>query len=215
MKISNETIEVLKNFSTIYPGIYIQKGNVLSSISEGKSVLGVAEVEESFDRDFAIYDISSFLTTLGLVGEPEIDFGDEMMVVTGPNSSFHYLYTDKENVKYPAKNEIKLPDVVADFDVDWKSLNSVIKACGVMQLPTVVFEGKDGEVSMYASDTTKPKSNKFMIKVGDHSGDDFKLLVKVENFRLLPLDYNVKVSVAGLVQLTSEKIKYWVTADAK
>ena len=53
MKISNDTIEVLKNFAGINTNILVREGNSLSTISTGKNIFAKAEVKETFPKEFA------------------------------------------------------------------------------------------------------------------------------------------------------------------
>ena len=71
MKISNETIAVLQNFATINNGLQVKAGNVLQTISPGKTVVASAVVAETFE-DFCVYDLSQFLGTMSLFNEPEL-----------------------------------------------------------------------------------------------------------------------------------------------
>ena len=54
MNISNETIAVLQNFATINNGLQVKAGNVLQTISPGKTVVAIAVVAETFE-DFCVY----------------------------------------------------------------------------------------------------------------------------------------------------------------
>ena len=56
MKISDNTKDVLKNFSTINSGIRVKEGNKLETISNMKNILAVATVSESFPTNFSIYN---------------------------------------------------------------------------------------------------------------------------------------------------------------
>ena len=72
MKLSESTINVLKNFSNINSGMLIKSGNVIRTISKQQNVLGKATVTESFDSDFVIYDLNRFLGLVGSLTDPEI-----------------------------------------------------------------------------------------------------------------------------------------------
>ena len=61
MKLSKETLSVLKNFATINGNILIKTGNRLSTISAQKNVMASTTVSENFDSDFGIYDLNEFL----------------------------------------------------------------------------------------------------------------------------------------------------------
>jgi len=53
MKISENTREVLKNFSTINSGIVVKEGKTFRTISAMKNIMAKATVSESYN-DFAI-----------------------------------------------------------------------------------------------------------------------------------------------------------------
>ena len=61
MKLSDKTINLLKNFSDINQSILFKKGNKLRTISVMKNIMAEAEVQEDFPKDFAIYDLTQFL----------------------------------------------------------------------------------------------------------------------------------------------------------
>ena len=76
MKLSNDTVTVLKNFSTIKQNLVIKAGNTISTMSAMKNIVAKAVVKESFPSDFAIYDLNEFLAALSLFSKPELDFSD-------------------------------------------------------------------------------------------------------------------------------------------
>ena len=52
MKLSKETLEVLKNFASINNGLEFKEGNVLSTMSASKTVLVRAELKDNFPETF-------------------------------------------------------------------------------------------------------------------------------------------------------------------
>ena len=77
MKISKQTLEVLKNYSNINSNILVRQGNVLSTISSSMNVYSSANVKETFDREFAIYDLNSLLALLTMMEDTDVDFGED------------------------------------------------------------------------------------------------------------------------------------------
>ena len=51
MKLSNETVSVLKNFSTINQNLVIKSGNKIATMSAMKNIVAKAEVLEEFPQD--------------------------------------------------------------------------------------------------------------------------------------------------------------------
>lgn len=64
MKLSSETLAILKNFATINPGIVFKEGNTLSTMSQQKNILADAIVNETFNYTFGIYDLNNFLSVI-------------------------------------------------------------------------------------------------------------------------------------------------------
>ena len=54
MKLSDKTLSVLKNFSSINQSILFKEGNKLRTISVMKNILAEATINEEFSRDFGI-----------------------------------------------------------------------------------------------------------------------------------------------------------------
>ena len=81
MKLSDKTISVLKNFSSINQSILFKEGNKLRTISVMKNILAEATISEEFAKDFGVYDLNQFLNGLSLHQRPELDFGNDGYVV--------------------------------------------------------------------------------------------------------------------------------------
>ena len=58
MKLSNNTISVLKNFASINQNLVIKEGNEITTMSAMKNIVAKAEVEETFTYEVAIYDLN-------------------------------------------------------------------------------------------------------------------------------------------------------------
>ena len=87
MKLSDKTILLLKNFSSINQSILFKQGNKLRSISVMKNILAEATIDEDLPKDFGIYDLNQFLNGLSLHQSPELDFTNEQYVEKSRDSS--------------------------------------------------------------------------------------------------------------------------------
>ena len=87
MKLSNETVSVLKNFSTINQNLVIKSGSTITTMSAMKNIVAKADVKEDFPQDFAIYDLNEFLSVISLFTNPELEFKDDFVIVTGEGST--------------------------------------------------------------------------------------------------------------------------------
>ena len=93
MKLSNETVSVLKNFSTINQNLVIKSGHKIATMSAMKNIVAKAEVIEEFPQEFAIYDLNEFLSAISLFSKPELEFENDFVMITeeGKKSSLQVL----------------------------------------------------------------------------------------------------------------------------
>ena len=114
MKLTQKTFSILKNFASINQSLYVSKGNVIKTISEIKSVIAEAEVQQMFPRDFGIYDLNQFLGVLSLFEEPDLNFDTTCVHISGSeNASSSYFYADKATIRtVPPEKSFVLPDVL-------------------------------------------------------------------------------------------------------
>jgi len=184
-----ETIEVLKNAAAINQGILIVEGNQIRTMSVMKNVFLTANVPDTFDREFAIYDLNEFLSTLSLFDKPEVAYKDDHILVVSGKSKVKYYYSSASVVVAPPKDKtikitgdfsFKLPEVI---------LSQLIKAASVMKLDTV-------EIAEHGLRAFNKKNggNQYDVKIEDTTGDlkETKLLT-IELLKLLPRDYTVTV----------------------
>lgn len=206
MKISNETKDVLKNFSTINPGIKVDAGNKLQTISNMKNILAVATVTEQFPQGFSVYNLPEFLGATSLFEDPEFQFNDSAMTIADDNSSMSYFYASEGMVTSPEKM-ITMPESEISFDMSSTLLSDLQKASSVLGVNDLVLESTGGNVQFTVKDKKNSTTNTFsrMVKEGD--GASFSMNFKIENLKVLAGNYNVSVSSKG--------ISHWKNKDVE
>jgi len=216
MKFSDETLSILKNFSQINPSILFKPGQTLRTISPSKTVMAAATVKEQFDNQAGVYDVSRFLATLSLFDAPEIEFAEKQFNIQGGKSTLKYTYTSENMIVTPPEKDIQVPSPDAQFNLSWKDLDSVIKAAGVLQLPEVAFISEDGDISLAAVDSKNPTADNYSVEVTEGgSFSPFRMIIKVDNLKLMPADYSVALSSKGMAHFKSDKVQYWVAVESK
>ena len=138
MKISNDTRDIFKNFSTINQGIKVTSGNTLQTISNMKNILAVATVSEDFPQDFSIYNLPEFLGATSLLEDPDFQFGDASLTVADNDSSLAYFYASEGMVTSPEKM-ITMPDAEIGIDISSTLLNELQKAASVLGVGDLVL----------------------------------------------------------------------------
>ena len=191
MKLSDSTLSLLKNFSTINQSILFKQGNKLRTVSVMKNILAEATSAEEFPRDFGIYDLNQYLNGLGLHNDPELDFANEKYVVIKEGRSrSKYFFADPSCIVTPPEDSITLPTEDVSFELSTDQLDKLLKAAAIYQLPDLSVEGGDGVVKVLIRDKKNDASNDFSIVVGE-TDKTFSFNFKVENIKILPGTYSV------------------------
>jgi len=218
MKLSNDTRDVLKNFSTINQNLLVKNGSVINTMSAMKNIVAKATVPDSFNNEFAIYDLNEFLSALSLFKDPSLDFDDKAVKLKeeGGGSSLNYFFSDPSIVTAP-KTEITMPSVDVEFTFTQETFNAIQKASAVLGVPDVVLKGTaGGDINLTVTDRKNDTSNDFAIKVGENATSDFTYFFKVENLKLLAGNYKVEVSSKGISHFTNtnKPVEYFIALEA-
>ena len=215
MKLSDNTLSLLKNFSTINQSILFKQGSKLRTISVMKNILAEATVDEELPKDFGIYDLNQFLNGLGLHHNPELDFeNDGHVVIKEGKMRSKYFFADPQVIITPPDKEITLPTEDVSFELSTQQLDKLLKAAAVYQLPDLAVKGGDGVVKLVVRDKKNDTSNSFSITVGE-TDKEFSFNFKVENIKILPGTYDVIVSQKLLSRFVSKNhdLTYYIALE--
>ena len=222
MNLNNETVSVLKNFSTINQNLVIKSGSNISTMSAMKNIIASAKVKENFPVDFAIYDLNEFLAALSLFEKPDLDFHDDFVVITenGSKGKFlKYWYSDPSVVTSPTK-EITMPESEVSFTLENNMLVNVQKAAAVIGAPDMALEAMSvGKALLKVTDKKNSTANDYAVgvDVNNEDGKDlpYKFWFKVENLKLLSGSYNVAVSSKNISHFVNSNvdIHYWIALE--
>jgi len=215
MKLSEKTLNLLKNFSSINQSILFKKGSSLRTISVMKNILAEATIDEDLPKDFGIYDLNQFLNGLGLHQSPLLDFGnDGHVVIREGKMRSKYFFADPNVIVTPPEKDIALPTEDVCFELNTQQLDKLLKAAAVYQLPDLSAVGEAGVVKLVVRDKKNDTSNDFSIVVGE-TDSEFSFNFKVENIKILPGTYEVVVSQKLLSRFTSKDhdLKYYIALE--
>ena len=213
MQITKNTFDILKNFSEINENLLIKSGNKLSTISVMKNVLAEAEVEETFDKEFAIYDLNSFLSVLSLYENPEVSLGDDYLTISQGKSSTKFWYAESSLVVSPTKS-ITMPSDEVNLRITQSQYTDVLKASNIMQLPDIALVSDGSVAKLVAMDKKNNTSNQFEVEVGN-ADTTFQFYFKRDNLRMIPGEYDLVVSSKNISQWTNvhRSIQYWIALE--
>jgi hypothetical protein len=215
MKLSDNTLALLKNFAGINNSILVKQGNRLRTISVAKNILAEADITEDFPRDFAIYDLNQFLNGLSLHQDPDLDFAeDSHITIREGKRRVKYFFADPNVIISPPEKEIQLPSKDVCFQLDSVTLEKLLKAAAVYQLPDLSAVGDAGVIRLVVRDKKNDTSNEYSIVVGETDAE-FTFNFKVENIKIIPGAYDVVVSSKLLSQFTNTKynLKYYIALE--
>ncbi len=214
MKLSSNTTNILKNFSQINQSILIKQGNKLKTISVMKNILAEAEIEEEFEKDFAIYDLNQFLSGLSLYDSPDLDFGESYLTIRDGRRRAKYFFADPDVIVSPPEKEISLPTRDVCFTVATQQLDKLLKAAAIYQVPDLSAVGRNGKVELVVRDKKNDTSHEFSEEVGE-TDDEFMFNFKVENIKIIPGTYDVVISSKLLAEFTNKNtdLKYYIALE--
>ena len=215
MKLTDNTLNILKNFAGINNSILVKQGNKLRTISMAKNILAEADISEEFPRDFAIYDLNQFLNGLSLHQDPDLDFNeDTYLSLKEGKRRVKYFFADPNVITAPPEKDITLPTKDVCFQLDSASLEKLVKAAQVYQLPDLSAIGEAGVIKLVVRDKKNDTSNEYAIVVGE-TEDVFTFNFKVENIKIIPGAYDVVVSSKLLSQFSNTKhdLKYYIALE--
>ena len=215
MKLSENTINIFKNFANINPSLLVNQGDMLTTCSPTKGLYAKAAVEENFPHRFAIYEMSKFLGVVSLFNEPELQFNDRYVRIVSGRQSVNYTYTDPSMIVAPDPNkDINFPAADIEFSISQEEIHRVVKAAAVLQLPDIAVTGDGETILVTATNSKNPTTDVFSIEVGT-TDKTFNMVYGVDNIvKLLSANYNVSISFRGLSKWKSDKILYYVAPEA-
>lgn len=205
MKLSKDTLSVLKNFASINSNLMLKPGGVLSTINAQKNVLADAVIAEDFPTEFGVYDTNEFLGVIGLFTDPDIEFKDKFAKISEGSSSVKFYAADASVLTVPTK-QIKFPASDVDFVLTAAQLATIQKTAAVLRAVDVSIVGDGKELEITVGDLKNPTSNSFNIGVGA-TDKKFVANLKIDNMKLMSQDYNVSLS--------AKKISRFVSVDGK
>ena len=215
MRLSKETLSILKNFAAINSNILIKPGNVLRTISHGGNILAEAKIEEEFDTTIPIFDLNQFLGVVSMFVMPDLEFGDKYVDISNGKSSVRYFYSSASLLTVP-KKDIKMPAITASFVLDKNDIDEMLKASSILHVSNLKIIGEDGAMRIIIDDPKNSTSNSFSVVIDEnYNGPDYSGFVNVEDIKFYPGSYKVELSSTVVSKFTHESgnICYYIAIN--
>jgi len=218
MKLSDNTLSILKNFGTINQGIYFKKGKTLKTVSSHKNILVQANINEEVPADFGVYDLNNFLSVISLSSEPTFEFEDKNVVIVGNKgrSKTKYRFCDPTMIVTPPEKELAMPDPEITIDLSSEDFGDIMRTAAVLSSPQVAVESDGKKVNLVTLDTANDSAHTNTLELGDGDGKVYKMIFKTENLsKVLPGSYTVNISSKGISHFKNKDVdlQYWITTE--
>ena len=220
MKLSNETISVLKNFGAINQGILFKKGKTLKTVSSHKNILAEVTIKEDIPAEFGVYDLNNFLSVVSLhKDDPSFEFDEKHVVICGNKgrSKIKYRFCEPTMIVTPPEKAIAMPDPEISFGLTAEDFDWVLRAASVLSSPQIAIESDGAKINIVTLDLQNDSAHTDSLELPvTGTGDKFRMIFKTEVIsKLMSGNYDVKISSKGISQFTNQKnpIKYWVTTE--
>lgn len=220
MKLSNETLSVLKNFGVINQGIFFKKGKTLKTVSPHKNILAEVTIAEEVPSDFGVYDLNNFLSVVSLhKDDPSFEFDDKHVVIVGNKgrSKIKYRFCEPTMITLPPDKTINMPDTEISFDLSSEDFDWILRAASVLSSPHVAVDSDGKTVNVVCLDLQNDAAHTDSLEIAKGNGDTYRMTFKTENLaKLLAGSYTVSISSKGisLFENKSLKLRYWVTTES-
>lgn len=219
MKLSKDTIAILKSFSGINQGIVLEAGNTIQTNSEGGDVYVKAVIPEKIPvskTDMAIYDVPAFINTLNLFDDAEITmeadkYDDGFAQISSGRNSCNFYFTDPDFISHGVWLPLEEKDYIdgMSFDLSADDIKNIQRASAIMSLDQLEFVNIDGKLTCNVVERQVASNNSYALELGDvDKSADFKLIMRVaENFKLYVGNYKVRIAkIKGTFVFCAENI---------
>ena len=217
MELSENTLQILKNYAGINSNIVFNEGNNIQTISEAKNVLSAASTVEDFPQDFGIYDLNEFLNVLGLVDVPNLSFEKDYVLISDSSgrSKVKYFFSDPDMLTSPSK-KIVMPQCEVQFTLDANTLSRIKRAAAALGHDEVSITPGNGHLTLSVVDSKNATSNTFAIDIaGNYPADPFNFVISISNLKIIPGDYNVAISSKLISEFSNNElgVSYWIALE--
>jgi hypothetical protein len=219
MKLSSNTMNVLKNFATINEGIFVKPGNVIETISKQKNILAKAELTEQFDKEFGIHDLNNFLAQLTLSKDtsPEIEIEDKNIIIKSLSgrSSTKYRKASKETILTPPDKKVNMDNSEINFTIQSPDFEWISRVASALGSPNIAFVSDGENLNVETYDLKDDSSHVNSTNLGKSQGKKYRMIFSSENLKLLPGEYSVIISSKGVGHFKNKNlpVEYWITTE--
>lgn len=219
MKLSDNTLTVLKNFGSINSGLFFKKGKVLRTVSNGKNILAKATIPDEIPSDFGIYDINEFLSVVSLhKNDLELEFDSKDIIISAlkGRSKTNYRSCEQTMIVSPPEKELQMPDPEISISLSDSDFKLILDSANVLGSPHIAIESDGSVVKIITFDATNNAAHTQSLELDVKTKEKYRMIFKTENIqKVLSGAYDLKVSSKGIAHFKNTKfpIEYFITTE--
>jgi hypothetical protein len=220
MKLSNETLSVLKNFGSINQGIFFKQGKTLKTVSSHKNILAEVTIKEEIPADFGVYDLNNFLSVVSLhKDDPSFEFDEKHVVIVGNKgrSKIKYRFCEPTMIVTPPEKQFVMPDAEVNFTFTSEDFDWVLRAASVLSSPHIAIESDGKKISIVTLDLQNDSAHTEALEIAEGNGNKFKMIFKNENLtKVMPGSYEIAISSKGVSHFKNKNVplQYYISTEA-
>jgi hypothetical protein len=219
MKLSGDTINLLKNFASINQGIFFKQGKTIKTVSPQKNIMAEVIVEEEFPLDFGVYDLNNFLSVISLhKDDPTLSFENKNVLISGlkGRSKIKYRFCEPTMIVVPPEKNIVMPEPEIKFTLSAEDFDWILRAAAVLSSPHIAIESDGHKIFVSTLDLQNDSAHTDSIEIADGNGDNYRMIFKTENLKMISGSYDVSLSSKGISHFKNKNknLQYWITTEA-
>ena len=220
MKLSGETLSVLKNFGTINQGIFFKQGKTLKTVSSHKNILAEVTIKEEIPADFGVYDLNNFLSVVSLhKDDPSFEFDEKHVVIVGNKgrSKIKYRFCEPTMIVTPPEKQFVMPEAEIKFTFSSEDFDWVLRAASVLSSPHIAIESDGKKISIVTLDLQNDAAHTDALEIAEGNGNKFKMIFKTENIsKVMPGTYDISISSKGVSHFKNKNVplQYFISTES-
>ena len=220
MKLSEATVQILKNFATINPNLVVKPGNKLRTLTVLKNIYAEATVAETFPSEFGIYDLTKTLSIMSMTKEGvDVEFSDDSLIFVGLGGKGRIkqrlcdpkMFKVVPPEKSPVAKSYEIQFLLPDINLKW-----IRDAAYILGVPNVLIKSDDSKhIVLAATDEKGEIQDSASLKLEALSAINFQAVFKIDNLKMIAGEYQVDISSAGVAKFSNREkpLNYFIAVE--
>lgn len=219
MQLRSETVNVLKNFSSINTNLVIRRGNKIETMSPSNDIIAAFEADDEFDTQLSIFNLNEFLGVLGAFEKPELELEDKYVLIRQGRQNVKYVYAEESLLITAPKNQEKIVAALANpsvsFNLSDTTLAKLQKMSGILGAEDLAVIGDGSKITLKVLDKKNPNSNEFELDTEVSTDKVFQVNFKMDKLRILQGSYTIDIT-KRVSKFTNDGIKlyYYIAVES-